>query len=73
MDNIKKISNVAGKILFNKTTASVLGLIASSILVTIVLPTTAPFMFVSATAMATSIVGKAIIDVVHTRKIRLLT
>ncbi|AFB26604.1 MULTISPECIES: hypothetical protein [spotted fever group] len=30
-------------------------------------------MFVSAAAMATSIVGKAIIDVVHTRKIRLLT
>ncbi|QQV75453.1 hypothetical protein H6P87_01010 [Rickettsia tillamookensis] len=36
-------------------------------------PATAPFMFVSAAAMATSIVGKAIIDVVHTRKIRLLT
>lgn len=36
-------------------------------------PATAPFMFVSAAAMATSIVGKAIIDVVHTRKIRFLT
>ncbi|BBJ31990.1 hypothetical protein RAS_10990 [Rickettsia asiatica] len=36
-------------------------------------PATTPFMFVSATAMATSIVGTAIIDVVHTRKISLLT
>lgn len=71
--NIKKISNVAGKILFNKTTASVLGLIASSIILATIAPAAAPFMFASATAMATSIVGKAIIDVVHTRKIRLLT
>ncbi|MFA1688226.1 hypothetical protein ABVF33_01555 [Candidatus Rickettsia barbariae] len=71
--NIKKISNVTGKILFNKTTASVLGLIASSIMLATIAPATAPFMFVSAAAMATSIVGKAIIDVVHTRKIRLLT
>lgn len=71
--NIKKISNITGKILFNKTTASVLGLIASSIMLATIAPATAPFMFVSAAAMATSIVGKAIIDVVHTRKIRLLT
>lgn len=60
--NIKKRSNVTGKILFNKTTASVLGLIASSIMLATIAPATAPFMFVSAAAMATSIVGKAIIE-----------
>ncbi|HJD54890.1 MAG TPA: hypothetical protein LFW11_06160 [Rickettsia endosymbiont of Proechinophthirus fluctus] len=60
--NIKKISNVTGKILFNKTTASVLGLIASSIMLETIAPATAPFMFVSAAAMATSIVAKAIIE-----------